>query len=282
MAISVPLLTIVDPRALAADGEIDDAKRAILAHDGGMSSNPTLMISEALQVAESAQKHNPFNPEAYQLFADAKDRERTLLLTVGAKDSKDVEIAEDVVLQALQNAIALRPNSSPLHYKKSLYHREFRKAYLKSSKDSGLARAKAAEHLRLAVEHQRRAYELYPTFARNAYLLARVLEIAKDPEAPRYYKEALRLHDLAAQELENLDRMKLDALARARCLRSQGKAFEAHEVLDKYLRDAIKNLPAPQARRGLERYVKMSEDEMDDTMTPVLKDIVDAIMRDLK
>ncbi|RPH38619.1 MAG: O-antigen ligase domain-containing protein, partial [Planctomycetota bacterium] len=282
MAVSVPLLTIVNPRALAADNEIFDSKEALLAHDRGTSSNPTLLLSEALQVAEAAQKHNPFNPEAYKLFSQAKERERDLLVAVGARDSKDVEIAEDVVLQALQNAIALRPNSSPLHYEKSLAHRKFRRASLKSTKDPGLARAKAAEHLRLAVEHQRRAYELYPTFARNAYLLARLLEMSKDPDAPRYYKEALRLHDLAGRELENLDRMKLDALARARCLRSLGKAFEAHDLLDKHLRNAIQGLPVPQARRGLERFVKMSEDEMDDAMTPVLKDIVDAIIRDLK
>jgi O-antigen ligase len=280
MAVSVPLLTFVNPRVMAADSEIADARQALLEHDSGRSSNPTLMVSEALQVAESAQKHNPFNPEAYQLYADAKDRERTLLLTVGAKDSKDVEIAEDVVLQALQNALALRPNSSPLHYKMSLYHREFRRACLKSTKE--FARVKAAEHLRLAVEHQRRAYELYPTFARNAYLLARILEIAKDPDAPRYYKEALRLHDAVGQELENFDRLKLDPFARARALRAVGKAFEAHEVLDKFLRDAIQGLPASQARQGLERYIRMQEDELGDAMTPVLKDIVDAIMRDLK
>jgi tetratricopeptide (TPR) repeat protein len=162
----------------------------------------------------------------------------------------------------------------------SLYHREFRRACLKSTKE--FARVKAAEHLRLAVEHQRRAYELYPTFARNAYLLARILEIAKDPDAPRYYKEALRLHDAVGQELENFDRLKLDPFARARALRAVGKAFEAHEVLDKFLRDAIQGLPASQARQGLERYIRMQEDELGDAMTPVLKDIVDAIMRDLK
>lgn len=282
MAVSVPLLVIVDPRALAADNELFDAKEALLALDRGKTSNPTLLLSEAIQVSESAQKHNPFNPEPYRVFANAKLRERELLLEIGARDTRDVEIIEGVVLQALENAIALRPDSSPLHHEKSQAHRLFRRYHLKTGKDTGLARAKAAEHLRLAVEHQRRATELYPTFARNAYQLARVLELARDPEAPRWYREALRLHDLAARELENLDRLKLDPLARARALRALGNAFEAHTLLDAHLRQAIRGLPPSSARRGLERFVKMSEDEMDEGMTPVIKDVVDAIMRDLK
>src|SRR5204863_6166610 len=157
----------------------------------------------------SAQGHNPFNPEAYQLFARSKFHEWDLLQRAGARDSRTLEESEGIVLQALDNAIKLRPLSSPLHYEKSQAHRIFRRYYLKGGKNSEMASAKAAEHLRLAIEHQRRATELYPTYCRNVYLLARLLEITKDPDAGRYYREALRLSELAGHELEDLERLKL-------------------------------------------------------------------------
>src|SRR5258706_8926462 len=135
-----------------------------------------------------------------------------------------------------------------------------------NAKDPDLSGAKAAEHLRLALDHQRRAFELYPTFSRNAYLLARLQEMSRDPDAPRNYKEALRLSDLAGLELENLDRLKLDPLERARALRAVGKPLDAHDVLDATLRGRIRGMPPGAARTGLERYVKMIDDEMDEGM----------------
>jgi O-antigen ligase len=282
LALCFPLLTFVTPRALAADSEIEEAKLALDDLESGKGPNPTKLISDALRVAESAQAHNPFNPDAYQVFARAKFHEWDLLQKAGARDTKTLETAEGTVVQALENAIALRPMSSPLHYEKSQAHRVFRRYYLKTGKDSELARAKAEEHLRLAVDHQRRAYELYPTYYRNAYLLARLLEISRDAEAPRYYREALRLSDLAGLERENLDRLKLDALARARALRGSGKPLEAHDALERHLQDAIRGFKPAEARARLERYVKMSDDEMDEGMAPMLKDVVESIIRDLR
>ena len=65
-------------------------------------------------------------------------------------------------------------------------------------------------------------------------------------------------------------------------LKEAGKPLEAHEVLDAWLRKAIRGLSPANARAGLERYVQANEDEMDEGLTPVIKDVVDAIMRDLK
>ena len=282
MAVAVPMLVWVTPRAMASDNEIEEARTALADLESGQGANPTKLISDAIRVSESAQAHNPFNPEAYQLFARAKFHEWDLLQRAGAREGRTIEESEAMVLQALENAIRLRPLLSPLHYEKSKAHRIFRRYYLKAGKTSELAAAKAAEHLRLAVEEQRRAYELYPTFSRNAYLLARVLEIAKDPEAPRYYQEAMTLSDLAGRELEDLDRLKLNPVARARCLRAAGRPFEAHDLLDRTFRERIRGLPAADARERLERIVKSYEDELEEGMTPVLKDVVEAIMRDLK
>src|SRR6185295_422979 len=275
IALTIPLLMFIAPRALASDGEIQEARLALGRLESGESSNPTMMISDAIRVAESAQAHNPLNPEAYALYARAKFHEWDLLQKAGAGETKTLEMSEGMVVQALDNALALRPLSSPLHYEKSQAHRIFRRQQLVVGKTSDLARAKAAEHLRLAVDHQRRAYELYPSFARNAYLLGRVLEIARDPEAAKYYKEALRLSELAGKELENLDRLKLDALARARALRAVGKPLEAHDALEEYLRKSVARMPAPTAKLALQHFLKMSQDEMDEAMTPVIKEIVD-------
>jgi hypothetical protein len=282
LLLSLPLLMFVTPRALAADREIEEAKLALDELESRWSSNPTKLISDAIRVAESAQAHNPFNPEAYQLYSRAKFHEWDLLNKAGAGESRTLEMTEGTVLQALENALALRPLSSPLHFEKSQAHRMFQRHYLKSGRASDLSRAKAAEHQRLALEHQRRAYDLYPSYSRNAYLLARLLEQVRDPEAGRYYAEALRLSDLAGKELEDLDRLKLDPLARARALRSQGKAMEAHDVLDQYLRIEAAKRRSADARVWIESWIKWREDEMDETMTPVVKDIVDAIMRTLK
>jgi O-antigen ligase len=282
MAVSLPLLAFLSPRAMAADNELSDAREVLFLLDRDAAPNNTQMLSEALRVAESAQAHNPYDPEAYLLFARLKFHEWRIWQTIGAKNSKELETIELTALQALDNAIALRPNSSPLHDRKARMHLEFRRRSLKNAKASDYERAKAAEQLRQAVEEQRRAYELYPTIARNAYQLGRVLEIARDPEAPRYYKMALRLSELAGQELENLDRLKLETLEQVRALRAIGKPLEAHDLLDARLRKAIQGLSPANARAGLDRYVKANEDEMDGGMGVVIKDVVDAIMRDLK
>jgi O-antigen ligase len=282
MAVAAPMLIWLTPRAMASDNELEEARAALADLESGLSANPTKLISDAIRITESAQAHDPVNPETYQLFARAKFHEWDLLQRAGAREGRTLEESEEVVLQALDNAIKLRPLLSPLHYELSKAHRIFRRYYLKAGKNSEMAAAKAAEHLRLAIESQRRAYELYPTFSRNAYLLGRLLEIAKDPDAPRYYKEAMALSDRAGEELEDLDRLKLSPVARARCLRALGKPFEAHDLLDAYLRKAIQGLPAADARDRLERIVRSYEDELEEGMTPVLKDVVDAIMRDLK
>jgi len=280
MAVSLPLLTFLCPRVLAADNELSEVREALLGLERGLAPNPMQLISEALRVSESSQRHNPYNPETYQLFARLKFHE--WWQKVGSNDRKELETIEGMTLQALENALAVRPKSSPLQDEMARAHLFFRRHYLKDTKASELGRVKAAEHLRQAADHQRRAYELYPTIARNAYRLARVLEMTRDPEATRYYKEALRLSDLAGKELENLDRLKLDPVEQVRALRAVGKPLEAHDFLDARLRKDIQGRPPDKARAWLERFVKSHADEMEDGMAPVIKDVVEAIMRDLK
>src|SRR5205814_1944445 len=111
-------------------------REALRTLERGAASNPTQLLSEGLRVAESAQAHNPFNPEAYQLFARLKYHEWTLWKKVDAKESRELEAIEGMMLQALENAVALRPLSSPLHDEVAQAHLFFRRRYLKMARDS--------------------------------------------------------------------------------------------------------------------------------------------------
>src|SRR6185503_9871950 len=98
MAVSVPLLAFLSPRALAADGELSDARIALAGLQRGLAGDPRMVVPEGLRVAESSQTHNPFNPEAYQLYANLKFYEWGL--RAGEKDAKDLEAIEGMTLQA--------------------------------------------------------------------------------------------------------------------------------------------------------------------------------------
>jgi O-antigen ligase len=271
--ITMALLCFVAPRALAADSELKETRQILGLVEGGDLHR----LSDATRISQAAQEHNPFEPEAFRLFARVKFHEWDLLRKARTPDEKKLFEIETTILQALDNAIALRPRSSPLHFEKSRLHRLFHRACLK---ESSLARAQAADHLRLALDHQRRAYELYPTFALNSYHLARLLDLSGDREEARTcYQEALRLSDLAGKEREDLDRLKLDPVARARALHALGRPFEAREILVAHFRQAVAGLPPDEARARLERLQQPGEDE---EMRFVLKEVIDALLADLK
>jgi O-antigen ligase len=271
--ITMALLCFVAPRALAADSEIRETRRILGLIEGG----DLHMLSDATRISQAAQEHNPFEPEACRLFARVKFHEWDLLRKARAPDEKKLFEIETVILQALDNAIALRPRSSPLHFEKSQLHRLFHRACLK---DSSLAQAQAADHLRMALDHQRRAYELYPTFALNSYHLARLLDLSGDREEARpHYQKALHLSNLAGKELEDLDRLKLDPVARARALHALGRSLEAREALAAHFRRAVAGLPPDEARARLDRLRQPGEDE---ELRLVLKEAIDGILKDRK
>src|SRR5204863_2810543 len=90
LAITAPMLIWITPRAIAADNEIEEARMALADLEAGRAANPTKLMSDAIRVSESAQAHNPFNPEAYQMFARAKFNEWNLLQQAGARAGKAV------------------------------------------------------------------------------------------------------------------------------------------------------------------------------------------------
>src|SRR5581483_8405846 len=115
LALTVPLLVWITPRVLAADNEMEEARAALYSVDAGWAANPAGAILDAARIAQSAQQHNPVDPEAYLLFARAKMREWSLLQATKARDPGAIEEAEGMVLQAMENAIRLRPLLSPTH-----------------------------------------------------------------------------------------------------------------------------------------------------------------------
>jgi hypothetical protein len=76
LVIVFPLLALVTPRALAADGEVEQAQRAL--HELGAGArkgrSPAQLVDEALRLARAAQSHNPFLADAYRLQAEAEGR----------------------------------------------------------------------------------------------------------------------------------------------------------------------------------------------------------------
>ncbi len=238
--VAVPLLLWATPRALAADQELEETRQG---------------ARNAVELTLAAQRHNPFDAEAYELHARAR-------MGVWARGKAEGSTAEGIVLQSMENAIALRPLSSPLHAKKATFHREFRKYYL-GLKGAMMAEGMAREHLRLALLHQQRAVDLYPTHAPIRYGLARLLDDDGRPaEALEHYREALRLNDLAAKERYPLKRLQLDPVGRARCLVRLGRQREAV--------DALRERPLAPGE---------VEEEMDDLMRSVLREAVDGILK---
>jgi O-antigen ligase/tetratricopeptide (TPR) repeat protein len=262
LLVALPLLVLAAPRGLEADEAVRSAERALR---GRMSSE---RISDAVRAAETAARLRPWDSEAHALVSDARFREWHLLSGAPRTDPRP---SEELVVQALDNALRLRPGSPGLHDRKAAAHRIFRAWHLRRAASDGpqrgLAAVQALEHLRLALEHAERAAALYPTSARLQYHAARLLDLdGRGSEAVPRYAEALRLSALAGREIENLDRLKLDPVPQARALRRTGRPLEAHDVLVAAFR---RRLPDP----------RELEDEHDAELGPVIDAARDAILK---
>jgi O-antigen ligase/tetratricopeptide (TPR) repeat protein len=285
LLVAVPLLLVAAPRAMAADDEARIAGQLLRSHErsAGPERDATMRISEAIRLTQASQENNPFDPEGYELHALARFHEWDLLRG-NARDERALQELEGIVLVSLANAIALRPDHAPYHFRKAHYHMQFRLFHLGDARREGrrtLALAQAAEHLRRALDHQRRAVELYPTFSKNRYALARLLDAAGEAaEARPHYAAALDLSALAARELENLDRLQLAPWERARALKRVDRHAEAQETLARWL--------APhrsRPRETLELIRKRPEslgipaDELDEVVRPAVEEALDSLSK---
>jgi O-antigen ligase len=222
--VALPLLVWIVPRMMAADSEMELARR------GG---------PDATRIAARAAEHNPYSAEAHELAAHAAFVEWTLLRPRAPRDpaaSLECQRDEEISLYFIENAIALRPRSSPLHDRKASYHRFFRGLYLDLLKGpqarNSTFEGKSQDHLRLALFHEEKAVALYPTYAPLRYTLARLIDEDDRPaEAWGQYREAMRLHGLVEREQWSTERMKLSPLAQARCHVRLGERERAVSLL---------------------------------------------------
>lgn len=280
LLLSIPLLLWAVPRLSGADARIEEAEAALRRFHARAAGVDTASLDAALKASERAQELNPLDPEGYFLYAKAQFAFWSLLASLADRKEK-----EAIVIRAMENALALRPQASPYHAAKAGFHRQFQLFYQARPDSRGPAEA----HLRLAVEGQREAARLYPTHARVRYELARYLDLSGSrDEAESHYREALRLGDLAGREPENLDRLKLEALPRARALRRTGRPLDGHDVLAAYFREVFRGRGAADVRQAIERFRQRKNlppalaDELDEEMRPVIDDAMNAILSELE
>jgi O-antigen ligase len=303
LLVAFPVSTLLIPPLLAADAEVDEASRVLrraerASHEGAVD---TPALSEALRLARAAQEHNPFDPEAYDLYARAQFLSWQLMRRAARKDDERAELTlraeEGMVLDAIENAIRLQPGTAAFHARKAYFHRDFRYFLQRRADELGASRAadrpraEALSHLRHAREHMERAVALYPTSALYQYELGRVLDLSGDGAAAgTRYRRALELHEKALQEQERLARLQLPAPALARCLRSAGKPYDSHEALKAHLQAYLAGSfggDTSKKRQAVELFQRhgslpdLMNDELDDMMKREIEDALNAIMRAL-
>jgi hypothetical protein len=272
LLVAAPLLVLAAPRAIAADAEIREARRALYELEAGARKgrSVTRLLSDALRHAEAACEHNPFEAGAHGVLAEARREEWQLLHRPAPREAGALlrlQQLEGGVLQALENWIAVRPLHSPAHDAKAQMHRALHRFYSQLPAGSPDPRLLAREHLSLALRHQRRALELYPTLARNAYHTARLLDLSGERgSAPELYAQALRLSDRSTREPFPVARLRLAAAEEARCLVRLGREEEARARLAARFRE---RRPAP----------RELEEEMDEEMGPVIRGVLEAILK---
>ncbi len=276
LAVGLPLFAFDAVSVLPAEGEIEQAQRHLHELEDGArrGRSQTLLISDAQRLSDAARRRNPLSPEGHRLHARAKFHEwrlRSRPLPPDESAFLELQRVEAEILEALEAVVRLRPLHSPAWKEKGQahwgFHRFYRDLGARRPDRKGLAEAQARPHLEQALRCQREAARLYPTYAPNRYELARMLDAAgAGDEALPHYREALRLSALAGKEVEDLDRLKLNAAQQARCLWRDGRRFDARDVLEKAIRQA-------RVRRA------DLEDEDDERMGPVIRDAQKTIFR---
>lgn len=292
--VTVPLFLLVAARVYLADEEISATRRAlqILSRRGIEDAESAERLVKATAVSESAQAHNPFDPEGYALFAQAK----FFAWTTGRNSARESSVVrarlretEGIVIQAMNNAIVLRPRSSPYHEQKARYHRAFHLFY-RELRQTGSPRtseygAIAEVHLDEALRSQVEASRLYPTIWLNAYNLARLLDLGgHESDAEANYGEALRLSDRAAEEKWAVRRLQLPPVKRARCLLRTDRPDEAFTAVRDSFRTAYDALEPSLRMVSLKkeearRLFGVEEDEYDSVLKPVIDAAIEAVTK---
>ncbi len=247
--LAAPLFILAGP-ALAADRELAAAREA---------EDPAL----ATAFAEAAQGHNPLLADAYEEYARAQFR-------MSGGDPVRAEAA----LQALDNAIALRPDH--VAHRLSAARLNF---LLYDRLRGGPA---AAGYLARARQHQEQAVALYPAYAPGRYDLGRILDLQGEPErAAGEFAEALRFSGLASKELENRQDLQLRGIRRIRALARTGRTSDAAHEAKRLLPlgaegDVPRILGEIRRNPGL---LRLPEGELDEVTRPLIEAAIDELLK---
>ncbi len=279
LAVALPLLAFVAPRLIAAEGEQRDSR------------DPRTAPADAVRLAEAARRRNPIDPELYVTLSHARFQEwlgRRRAALENLANLEEAQVSEEASLMALEDAIRLRPDHSVTHAEKADLHRRFKEFYVELRTGQAVLDARGEMHLREAIYHQREAQRLYPAIWVTHYGLARLLDMAgQGDEARGHYREALRLGELSRREIENLERLRPHAFARARCLLREGGEAGARAALAAGIRKELEGLNAAESRirlqdiRSRRSVPDGSPDEWDDLMRPVIEGVLDDMIRSL-
>ncbi len=264
LLVLLPSLLYVVPRALAADGDLEQATEALRELHAGARKGRTWreLVDAAVRLSTSAREKNPYLSDCYRVQVEA-----TLHAWRLAESQRPNVATGDRILaglpapfQVLEEGIGRRPRSAPLHELGARLYREASRAALSKMAIPGLAPGESRNYLAKALGFQKEAADLYPTYAPVQYQLARLLDDNGMPdEARRRYQEALRLTTLAERERYSLERMKVNPIGRARCLLRLGRSQEALDTLVTTFR---RSLPTDETL----------DEEMDALMRPVIQE----------
>lgn len=260
----------------AAQWVLKDARsRAAQAEEYRVRS--AALYADALRMYEEAEKLNFLDSDAYYRHAELCE---ILWDRMKSDDRKrdELQVYETVAILALEKATQVRPRFTPGWIKLGTLYWRFADYYKHTGRPGDDGKWKPL--VWPAVDHFRKAVQLYPTDAHIRYRLARVLELGEQVADARVeYAEALRLSDLAAPE--RLDRLQLAPEQKARCLLGLGRDDEAKAIYRALFRKEIKSVNHIEFLLG-QNGAKLAETfgyEYDDVSKPVIDGILQEMRR---
>ncbi|GEM_PF-5502446 len=270
--------------ALAAEGKKGEA--------GDKRAEAAAHYTEWLRNVETCERLNFLDSDAY--LQHARLCEILWDRTRADRDFGDggltrMAVYEDTALQAIRNALHVRPRSAAARVGAGLFHRKLARYYDEAATARGergsLFRQQALHHRLQAGENLLEAVKLYPGRAQGRYFLARAIDEGfPGSDAATHYSEAIRLSDLAGRE--SLERLQLTSFQKSLALIRLRREDEARALLAETLRAGLfRSNPKPEQQRlaiedllGTDKKGEKLRARIGDEYEGRLKEIADAIL----
>ncbi|MBI2899354.1 MAG: O-antigen ligase family protein [Planctomycetes bacterium] len=304
LALLVPAL-ILAPRLLDADRAKDEADKetdlafqaeakAVAAEAKGDMDQARRFLAEAagsytraLESVAEGEKLNFLDSEFYLRRASLTE---TLWERLRARKTftdaavAEMAVQEDTALQAIANALRVRPRSFTARSAQGFLHRKLAAFCLEAAAERGdrasLFRQQSLHHRIQAAEAFQEALKLYPGHAPARYFAARTIdEGAPFGAAREHYAAALRLSTLAGRE--RLVRLQLDVWQRARALARLDRKPEAESLLRDHFRAqlSLRNQRPAQQRMAIKDFLGV--DRKGDKLRATIGDEYEGFMKEM-